>query len=610
MKKLDVRTYDDYITLKNNPTESFLMISELIDNSISSFDNQHGGIDWGNDKLEIKVDFYFDKKVKKDVHGTLAQSNSYVRVIDNAYGMDEEQLINAIRLNKKNDESISINNRHGRGLKQCAFYFGATLDIETWKETVDADGNKRDIINSIVLDTNAFKSDDEVMLETIPLKEYELQVLNSRGTAISIFNVFDIKTFTEKKFDDLKNSITYRYIKLIKDGKLEIKYCNKINEEVHYKGEDDINEYFTEFSEHDEFISKVSQNFNYGAEKMSKVINLSREGLMELIKDGGSRIGVAALIKYEKTREDAFAAISGLLMKSVFDNETEYHWEQVLNINGKELPVRFWRLQKGTSRYRGFRVFEGERALLHPPMSDDGTGPSTYYEPVFPSSSETGSTENRFAGEFDITKIGATTTTDKSKFIFNSSKDEEELNEQLSMIWRIYNTFEINGRSNTKVEGKMMNKKDAYVIKSVMESKFGKYNRNIEVYEDNNKDMVVAFELLVNDKYWKLEIRTDNQEYPAQIWNKQKGVNDDGEEVLLITAYTSHPIWRRMDRSKGFFQESLLPITTFVVHYEISNITEEFEKDEIKDELDLDKIVSSSKSAMFGLNHSGEILEE
>lgn len=585
MKKQDIRTYDDYISLKNNPTYPFLMISELIDNSISSFDN-HYGVDKWEEKLRINIDFYFNKKQTRIIHGTKAETNSYIKVVDNAFGMDEATLIDAVRLNKKNTTSISTKNRHGRGLKQCAFYFGADLDIETW--------NDNNEISNIKLSTSVFDSSDEVTLETFSLGQNDLEHIDERGTAIVINNIYSNKSFTDLKYNKLIEAISYRYIKLIKAGKMEIWYTDDIK-----------NEYskFTNKQETDEHIEIVNENFKYNKEKTMEVINDSKNYLETFKINGTGGAGAQYLSKYEDLADETVECISNLLIESVTEPNLKFEWSQTLDINGKKLRVRFWKLKKQQGKHRGYRVYEGDRALLHPPMTDDDV--TTYHKGVFPTNNESGSTENRFAGEFDILDINATTSTDKSKFIFEDQSDEEVLNSKLLMIWKIFNTFEMRGRSDTKdSEGKDISNKESQQIVNVARSKFGKNIDQVRVIEDKDGNNGIGFDLKVNDDSWEIEIQIDKKIKPKKIWDRRIMSIDKGNK-MIITAFTAHPIWRRMDSTKEFMSESLIPISIFVAHYEIMNIIDGTSGKSI-DEIDISKIISPIDK----MNKSGEIIDE
>ncbi len=586
MKKLDIRTYEDYISLKKNPTKPFLMISELIDNSISSFDNHYGEEEWG-EVLDIYIDFYFDKNNTKFIHDTKTQTNSYIRVTDNAFGMDQERLIEAIRLNKKNETSVSKMNRHGRGLKQCAFYFGADLEIETW--------NHKDEISTISLKTSLFNSGDEVELESFRIDESELEDLESRGTSITVKKIYANKALSQSKFESIINAISFRYIKLIENGRMNIRYNDDI-----------FNQYSTSKKKEEvqEPIEKVKTQFNYNMKKINEIIKSSKEDIDKAKKGLIEEKGLRDFPKDKKIVDEAFENIKQLLIEGQEDEDKDFKWTQVLQINDKEMEVKFWMLKRGFSRFRGYRVYEGDRALLHPPMTDDENGTQTYYRPVFPSSNKTGSTDNRFAGEFDILDINATTSTDKSQFIFEDSEDEDVLNLKLRLIWEVFNIFVLKGRSDvTRTEGKGITKKEQNVIKSVVDSKFSTIVKDVEV--DAETDGVSMNMNIAKDNKWIVKIRIDKQMKPNKIWDKQISEDENGNNEMIITSYSAHPIWQRIDQSTDFIAEALIPITIFIAHYEISNISDGTSKVNLSD-IDYSKI----DSPIEHLNKSGEIISE
>ena len=584
-KQKDIRTYSDYIDLKNVSTKPFLMISELIDNSISSFDNYYGTEEWG-EKLEIEVDFYFgEKKTTKIIHGTKNSINSYIRVTDNAFGMNELKLLEAIRLNKKNKESKSNMNRHGRGLKQCAFYFGSDLEIETWDE--------KDNFSKIEIPTSIHNPEGEVTLESYRIGINDFESLKKRGTSILIKKIHSNRVLSPNRFKELIDAISFRYIRLIKSGRLEIRYTNNIN---------NMDSSFEKKEDAKEFIEKVSNNFDYNLTKMNEIIKAIEIDVNSAIEgnSGTNETGIIDFPKYPILIRKTFENIKSLLLKSIENKDIEFKWDQVLNINNKKLNVSFWMLEKNKSSYRGYRVYEGDRALLHPPIAEGENGTSTYFKAVFPSSHKSGSTDNRFAGEFNILEINATTSTDKSKFIFEDTEDEEILNMKLRLIWEVFNIFAIKGRSEDKKEiGKTIESKDKNIVKATIESKFGKSVKDVIVNENK-----IQLDMKMDEKItWKLEIYINTRKCPNKIWDKIITKFGDINKMKLTT-YSAHPIWKRIDGSTNFIPEMLVPISILIAHYEISNILDGSGQD-VNIKFDLKNISPIDK-----LNKSGEIIIE
>lgn len=601
IEKRDIRTYQDYISFKVNPTDPYLMISELIDNSISSFDNKFGEDNWGDEVLTIYIDFYFNpsKTQTKTVHGTKVRKKSYIRVCDNAYGMDYSSLIDAIRLNRKNNDSTSSKNVHGRGLKQCAFFFGADLEIETITEKGECSYS--------TLTTSIHSPEDEVTLTARNIPADEIEYVEERGTCISITNIYDNRHLTLNKYEGLINSISHRYIKMIKSGRMEILYAKDINSDLSiFETKDEV----------DELVSYVREGHEkYNGVKIGKIINQAKADIkkMENAAAGSRKFGTESLNKYKKEKTDAINAISSLLTEHKKDNDLLYKWTQTLDINGKELDVTFWRTSKNTSKssnrgyshLRGYRVYEGDRAIYHPPVSDDESGSSTYYKGAFPSGvGDSGSTHNRFAGEFNIEQINASTASDKSKFIFEDAEDEDILNSKLGMIWRIYDTFEMRARSGDK-DNKGLTNKEADQVISTIESKFEKNVKDpIANFTDKGEVESIAMALDVDKVWWNIRIKIDNSDVQNKIWDR-KITEEDGIPTMEITTYTGHKLWKKIDNSKEFLTEAVFPITIFIAHYEISSYSKAFGQD-----YDINKIKKSDDSRIDDLNESGGIVSE
>lgn len=595
--KKDYRTYGDYISLKNNPTEAFLMISELIDNSISSFDNEFGGNDWKNNTLEVDIDIFFNKsksaKYNDVVHETKCKTDSYIKVKDNAFGMRTEELQNALRLNNRNKNSVSTNNRHGRGLKQCAFYFGATLKIETWSPWIrDEKGNKIETREITTSTFDTFDADWSAPVSHLTStlesqKEIDELKLKNHGTLITIENIYSNRTFSQEKLDDLINTISFRYKKLINDGKLIISY-NKNIEERNSKLEPKF--------EVDDKISLVTDDYDFNEAKMKKLIKRSKNSLEKMkMNSKQTSKGIVGLTNYPDTVQDTVDKISAILMKSLeVDEENkkiplEFKWTQDLvigeyldednNVKEKIITVKFWRLIDRLSKNRGFTVYEGERAILHPPMTGDDTGPQTYYKSIFPASYTSGSTENKFAGEFEITSIGGKSAVDKSKFDFESTEEKSRLDQQLSAIWRTFSCFEINARSSDD-KGRESSTSTADGVVGTIEQKYEELIESIKYDFDEKGKIIYEVKSFIGDRLWNINIYTNSAKFPKQIWTFKQDIDN----TINMTVHSAHAFWKQMDKNTNYLSEILYPLTMAICIVEITRIVNK-EKSKTKEDI-------------------------
>lgn len=238
--------YSALIAKKNNRSKSFLMISELIDNSLSS---------WNGDKPLI-IDIIIDTKGKK------------ISVIDNGSGMGEKTLEDSVRLNK---ETIGNNlNMFGVGMKNCAFWFGQDLLIETKQK------------NGIPLMTKIFTSTIEDINETIKWEVVESKEWNQVGTKITLLNIYDGRLIKPKEFEEIHEFLSHKYSRYLsrktketsEKVSMNIKYINKNetkNKDINIESRKIKGQVIPE-KDIDVFISNLKQNLsNYNLKHITNL---------------------------------------------------------------------------------------------------------------------------------------------------------------------------------------------------------------------------------------------------------------------------------------------------------------------------------------------------
>jgi hypothetical protein len=118
-EKVMEKTVEDLEQYYRYPSNEYLMLCELIDNSISSYISNRTKLDVRGLNIEILID-------------SRNKENRSLTVTDNANGMDAEVLENAIYFgNPKNLKKSSGLNIYGVGLKQAAFFSGKRLEINS-----------------------------------------------------------------------------------------------------------------------------------------------------------------------------------------------------------------------------------------------------------------------------------------------------------------------------------------------------------------------------------------------------------------------------------------------------------------------------------------------
>jgi len=535
----DPRTYVDYLKLGDVNTKPFLMIAELIDNSISSFEKKYGN-NW-KEKLIIKIKMKF-KGQETEIHGYKTIKGSYISFSDNGFGMNKSELKNAVKLNAIN-QSTSKMNVHGRGLKQCAFFFGVDLTIRT------STGNQYLYIEQKLSD-----QESEHSPYFIEVKE---DTESSRGTEILIENIREDKAISINVWKRIKETLEFRYIKYLEKGNLEI--CYDFNDEE--LGRFDIPK------EPVIFVNQAFECTNETQDKFDNFLKNILKRVKEEIKHRASNI-------YQETTLETYEKISNLFRDSRENNQLEFKFDLEFNIQGNILPIQFWMLPQKHGKYRGIRLFEGERAINHAGYQELETKPYIDWKKGV---METGSTENRFAGQCDLSLLGIKSKTDKSSFTI-SEKMRDELDKRIFSVWVAFNEFIIRSRKEIKNKpGHKPSPPEIRALESIINRKFKGENVKL-ISSDSKKDEVVLEFESINNNLWTIKIIIDDTARPKDIFSKD--VNEDDNE-LTMTVFTAHLFWNKMHiLNKDFYAEAVVPIT-LLISFQYIDLLENFNGDSI-----------------------------
>lgn len=187
-KKITMQTtYGELASKFNNPSKDYLMISELIDNSIGSW-------------LESKL---CDKENLK-IEITLDMENKKISILDNAFGMSQKQLEDSVKLNK--EKSGNVLNMFGVGMKNAAFWYG--LDL-----TIMSNQSGKTLFTEVAISKVKDRS-YPVEWEVNPSK-HSIQ----RGTHVIISAVHEQRLFTQSSVDDLIKILQSKYQKYLDNSK-------------------------------------------------------------------------------------------------------------------------------------------------------------------------------------------------------------------------------------------------------------------------------------------------------------------------------------------------------------------------------------------------------
>lgn len=537
--KPDYRTYWDYLKLGENNTKPFLMIAELIDNAISSFDNHYRNTNWNNQKLKIFIEINCEGPTQ-NINGIETINKSYIKVSDNGFGMSQKELEEAVILNRRNS-SFSKMNVHGRGLKQSVFFFGVDLEIETknvqnesWK--IEQKLSQQTSVDSkyLILAKKTFKKD--------------------RGTTVKIGNIRKDRQISLTSWDRIKETLEYRYIKFFEKNKLQIDYI--------------FNGKCGSFQQTSEPVAKIADAYD-DLEKEKTLCNLMDITEKNVLKNIQKRKERYGNMFDEQTVLKAFNVIKGLLEKSKLDNWTKFWFEITLLINNRPLLFSFWLLpqknferseHKRYSSYRGIRFFEGERAITH--AGDKYVQTRLYMDWKY-TTMETGSTENVFAGSCDLSEIGIQTKTDKSSFNFTDI-EEEDLKKQIFSVWIAFDNFVILARKKEK--GAKPSDLEYAKLASIAPTKFPSEYIEYLGYESDqaNKKSVWRYKSVSGDD-WTIDISVDDND------NKEVfHLSCEPDKKIVFTVFTKHKFWVRMSKlNKDFYIEAVLPISLLLIIHDI-----------------------------------------
>jgi hypothetical protein len=176
-----ITPYNNLYGKRNDNSKPYYMIAEFIDNSLSS---------WVENKMEsdLRIDVYHNYKDK------------ILRVSDNAFGMNRQQLGDSIQLyNEKDGNVLSM---FGVGMKNASFWFGEDLYIST-KQRGGA-GYKTNIMLSDKINTEEIK-------KQISWKITQDNEIQNPGTIVTIRNMYDDKLMSNATIKDVIQILSLKY---------------------------------------------------------------------------------------------------------------------------------------------------------------------------------------------------------------------------------------------------------------------------------------------------------------------------------------------------------------------------------------------------------------
>ena len=472
--------YGDYINLRNTLTEPTIMLAQLIDNSISSKEENEGlDIDKWKKPLKILIQLKVAtgkekrKRTKKISEGLKVIKETSLTVIDNAYGIKKNMIKDVLTLDKKH-YSKSKMNVYGRGLKQSAFWWGIDLHVTTktkegeYYQTNLCLSEQNEGLESKVrirpfnLTTNNIKAMNKVF-DKLEDNDHKIMKKNESGTIIEIKNLYSDTDhcLTELQYEQIIQNLAFRYKKYIeKKEKFSIilTYVDITNmndeknilrknlNDLEHKYEKNLKLYQINIPKIRELL--LAYNVNVTPEREKNALENIRKLLEKKFVNVEKRVRdlFYAGIKYEyildlcsQFKEWLLSCIDNCIKEGDKYDERfckDFYLKLPDLLNEKKLKIKIWALHERTkeeANKAGFSIYEGNRAIHHP---INWVWQDAKKEQKFKPA--TGSTINHFGGEFSIDELGIHASHDKTKIRWGDTNLKNYIVNALYFLWIIF----------------------------------------------------------------------------------------------------------------------------------------------------------------------------
>ena len=614
-KEIVPTRYASYVNLMDASTEGTVMLAELIDNAISSKEQNEGlNINRWNKPLRILIQLEVFSNAKKsrrviklfkEEEIKIVQGTKLI-VLDNAYGISKTRIKDALTLDKKNPNSKSKMNRHGRGLKQSAFWWGVDLIVVT--KTKEGEYYKTKLCLTEQLDKGGLDAEVRIIPEdltpsekvksekgfsTLEKKKDGTVDYNESGTRITIRNLHSGSTrcLTKKQFEIIINNLALRYKRYIeKNDKFSIKVSfidnndkSKLKQDLFdlkHKYDNNLKLFQTNIPKIRDFLLAYNTHVSNIREKKA-LTNIKNDfenrfdSEIKSIKNDCHNKGINI--------EDQIHILNlctefkqWILAQIHYCNKFGEKYEEKFSksfflkfpesYEKKPLKIKIWALHtigKEEADKRGFWIYEGNRAIHHPTkwawnhwMRGQLSRPTSH------------STINRFGGEFSMDNLGIHSSHDKTKIIWNDDHLKKYLATTLYSLWRIFDIITQKAREERKKEPPSLEGKDIKKIKQSLEE-YDKnmnacFNHTIEVntkfisYDDHLTGFVTK--ILYKDTEFEIEFKLNYKEIDINEGILVSDDEDNDNKKITFTVNLENPYFKKMsvDRNDIEFYINLI----------------------------------------------------
>ena len=632
--------YSSYTSLKRSSTKNYAMVSELIDNSISSKEEYEGSdiTKWKKPLtilIELRVKSHkTKKKFLKNFYGMEVVNETNLTIIDNAYGIKKNRIVDALTLDKKVTTKSKLN-VHGRGLKQSAFWWGIDLIITTMTENgefyqvplcLSKQGSEGQN-SSIVVQT--FNLNEE-KIRDYKKATFDLLGNTNSGTVIRINKLHpeEDRCLTQNNFETMMKFIAFKYKKfLLHKDKFSIKVSYKNNNKL---SKDWIRKSIVDLEHNDEkgkiidlnipttkeFFLNYNPNLKPEEEKwtlkeIKKIFNIKYDTWLEGLKKAYLFSDDDSFNNDELNKDEVSKKICKLCnnfkdwiieeLDHLLANKKEsslfkkdfYLEFPISHFKLKPLKITIWAINEPRKKtlLKGIWIFEANRAIYHPPNYRGEMGTWDEWEDKV---QPTGNTNNIFGGEFSIDSLNIMLSHDKMKILWDKIPNlKEYIMKAFHALWKTFDILVVRGiRANCKkpdVTTKGINEK---VLLENLEDKIKSlYSGHVEsVIEPikNKEKQIIGFRFMLEANHEELIIEiylNHNSIKNEDIFEEIKNENNEKDNVFKFRANLGHNYFRKLSYETNrmvFYVEVVVPPIILVTTKMWAIFNERFNKKDMK----------------------------
>ncbi|MDE5545453.1 MAG: ATP-binding protein [Malacoplasma sp.] len=523
-----VATYGMIQNYRNERTNKWLTLAEFIDNSISSWIQTK---DREDDVNGLKISIIYDYS---------DSSNKTMTIIDNANGMDADELVNSLQPSDTKGKSDLKYNQYGVGMKLGIFWNGEDTEIYSKKNGIEY---------YTELKTSKHNLDEAVSVESI--KSFQNVVpYEESGTTIKIEKVYSNRVLKQGDFESIVGALGWRYRQLLANQEegtpgMEIWLIQKNSDKKAQHKEELVKPFFVKPFTLESFVEKRKKENNFDNIRFQREYLENIDNLMQ--ENSENRLLLEFCQKLKNNRP--------------LESTIDIFWKKL----GKYAKLKFGIInpihQNSYSKVCGVTTFHMHRAINHGPNTKSSENQCINFNINSKSSVNSGGnpTWRRLFGEINLTGFEKP---DQNKSRFDWSNDGDDiLYSKLFKIWK-----DLMPLLDLILEWEKL--KIVSVMKTLQEKEtIAKYSKNsldntkfeisVEPCEETDSEEPCFFLKDSGKKIWIIESEDEDFVY----------VNEKNDEELLVYYNVNHRFWKSFsfekekDKIRG---ESIYPLILLI----------------------------------------------